>query len=742
MTLALLEFAEKIALGLVLAGEFLFLAYPIVRKYLRSRQFFAQMLYSHVLSAALMISVLWVAYSVSRSISPLVATSGLLVFGGITGTGFFVYDFAKRRLPISREGLGFILLFGFATILVVSSAISLPFSVQGDAYGYYVPLGRFLNLNPGAYVDSYYRFSLSRNFGYYALYAHADLLGGSLGSYLFLPLPFILGTIFGVIALTKKLSHQNKVPLLAATCYVLSVCFGLILKYNMFYLGNLFMATMAVYFSYFLLAGGRSFLEKAVLSLATFAMLLLYDFAFLLLIPLALGYIATQKPRLAFYVVAGLAIPLSVILSQQNVPLGFVQIQQLGPPSFVAFLSLILVVLAGIWTRSETNIDRLRISYSTILVFISAFLSELSQRIVNLFTYGFMTVDNYSLSSAVIAYMKRGYWGYQTPPDVPNTLLSIFFSDIFFGWGLLFTACGILLYRGRPEVTFFLTALPLTVLVETVNDNYFRFAIFLAPLIVVFLAVGLNRLAPRNGLLLALSLSFVALYQKAMIIVPTVDYEHRAIANPVDIALSGVAMIFVGGLYLSRRYRRAWIIASKLLDGIRRLIVRFRSLFANVPIVRSIRSRWIATGAILILCVLMISYNVLAPSRAATTNTTDTDAALVDQRVLPLVQAPSTVLMVELIHPNFNFYKDVVVIQMAQPWILENFLRLHLANVSALVTWLSVNKIRYVFVDRGLTAGNEDVFGLFHQLSTSCQTYSQCVPRYNDGRFFLLEIIS
>ena len=738
MSQILLESIEKVAVALVLTGEFLFVGYPLVRKYLTNQGLFSQLLYSHVLSTALMISVLWVAYAFSRSITPLIATSGLLVFAGITSTALFVYDFIMRRRPISREGWSFILLICFATLLVVSSAISLPFSVQGDAYAYYVPLGRYLNQYPGAYVDSYYRFSLSRNFGYYAVYAHADLLGGFLDGYRFVPIPFILGTIFGVISLSKRLTHQNRVPLLGAACYIFSVCFGLILKYNMFYLGNLFMATMALYFSYFLLSGGRSFLEKTVLPLSTFAMLLLYDFTALLMIPLAFGYVAHQKPKLVFYVVAGLALPLSLFLSQQNVSLGFIQIQRLDLPSFVAFLGLVLVVLAGIWGRSVGTFEPLRISYPAILAYIAAIASVMFQRTVNLFTYGFMTVDNYTLSSAVIAYMKRGYWGYQTPPDVANTLLSLFFSDIFFGWGLLFTAYGISLYRGRSAATFLLTALPLTVLVETVNDNYFRFAIFLAPLIVVFTAVGLCKLLQREAFLFAFSLSFAALFERATVILPTVDYEHRAIANPFDIAILSVTVFFMGMFCLPRRYQGVRTIRSTFKTIVRSLTARVQSLNAVVSALKAARSRQLVNIAILTLCVMTISYNILTIPHFAEINPTDNEAALVDRQVLPLVQAPSTVLMVELIHPNFNFYKDVVVIQMAQPWILESFLRLHLANVTALVTWLSTSKIRYVFVDRGLTAGNEEVFGLFDQLSNLCN--NTCVPRYSDGRFVLLEI--
>src|SRR5947209_20568434 len=112
-------------------------------------------------------------------------------------------------------------------------------------------------------------------------------------------------------------------------------------------------------------------------------MLLLYDFTALLLIPLALGYVAHQKPKLVFYLVAGLALPLSLVLSQQNVPLGFIQIQQLDLQSFVAFFGLVLVVLAGIWRRSVGTSEPLRISYPTILAYIATIPSVVSQKIVN-----------------------------------------------------------------------------------------------------------------------------------------------------------------------------------------------------------------------------------------------------------------------------------------------------------------------------------------------------------------------
>src|SRR6266699_4106796 len=111
-----------------------------------------------------------------------------------------------------------------------------------------------------------------------------------------------------------------------------------------------------------------------------------------------------------------------------------------------------------------------------------------------------------------------------------------------------------------------------------------------------------------------------------------------------------------------------------------------------------------------------------------------------DRGALPLIQDRSIVLTLELVHVDFNFYKDVVVVPMAQPWVLESFLRLQLSNVTSLLTWMSTNRISYLFVDQALTYGNQDAFGLFDQLSTSCSAYSQCNPLDNYGRFVLVKI--
>ena len=145
-----------------------------------------------------------------------------------------------------------------------------------------------------------------------------------------------------------------------------------------------------------------------------------------------------------------------------------------------------------------------------------------------------------------------------------------------------------------------------------------------------------------------------------------------------------------------------------------------------------------ASLLILALCVPLLSYNVLAIQHSG--EIYSVNVTLVHQQVLPLIQDKSTVLTVELVHADFNFYKDVVIIPIAEPWVLESFLRLHLANITALMNWLSSNRISYIFVDRDLMSGNQDVFGLFDQLSSSCRSFSQCNPLFDDGRFALLQI--
>jgi hypothetical protein len=734
----ILEIVVRILSGLVFVGEFLFLAYPLVRKHLGNVGFFPQLLYSHIISASTMIGVLWLAYSFSRDIVSLFVISALLVSVAVLGTALFASDLIKRKRRPSRDEWCFILLISFAVVLAISSALSLPFLVQGDAYEYYVPIGRYLNQHPGAYLDSYYRFSLSRNFGYFALYANADLLGGSFGSYLLLPIPFLLGTIFGVISLSKKITSQNTVALIAATCYIFSVYFGLLLKYNMFYLGNLLMATIALLYSYFLLVGAKSVLEKLAIAFSTFAMLLIYDFTLLLLIPLAFGCVACCKPRLVFYVLAALAIPFVLLVSTQSVSLGYAQLPQLDFGSSLAILGLIVLILAGTWRGMVRSIESPKILVPAVLVYGAAGASLLLQRVVNLFNYGFMTLASYPLSSTVLAYTKRNYWFYLTPPDVSTTIVSIFSSDMFLGWGLLFTAYGLFLNRNRPVTTFFLTVLPLIILVETVNNNYLRFAAFLVPLIVVFLASGLHTLIRKDALLVCVTISFLALLEKAATTFPRLDYEHMAIANPFDLAVFGIT-IFLATMISGIKTRFGIQLASSTLSlRARNLSMRAQQLFTRVRIVKSMGWRGLASVLILVLSVPVFSYNVLAIQYSK--ELYSSDASIVDPQVLPLIQDKSTVLTVELINTNFNFYKDVVVISMAQPWILESFLRLQIANETALVAWLVSNGIGYVFTDRGLTAVNKDVFGLFDQLSRSCYNYRQCNVRFDDGRFVLLKI--
>jgi hypothetical protein len=521
------------------------------------------------------------------------------------------------------------------------------------------------------------------------------------------------------------------VPMIAATCYVFSVFFGLFLKYNMFYLGNLLMCTIALFYCYFLLMGHRTVLEKLTLPISTFAMLLLYDYSIVLLVPLAIGYLALQKPRLAFYVAGALAVALFLVVSQQSLTLEFIKFQRLDFQSSIAFLALLVLVLVGIRGKMNGGSRPPSTIYPVILTFLAAGGSLLTQRIVNQFFYGFMSVDNYVLSSPVIGYMQRTSWFNATTPNIPNTLLSIFFSDIFFGWGLFFIAYGLFMNRGKPVATFLLSAVPLTVLVETVNNNYFRYASILAPLIVVFLAIGLQTLVRRNALLLGVSLSFVAIFERAITIYSNLDYEHRAIASPVDMALLGGTVLSAATAYFVRRNPRGRLVSAAIA-------AKVRSWTPKVHSMNSINWRRMATVLIISLCIPVMSYSVLTYHYPE--QTYNTVAHYVDQQVLPLIQERTTILTVELVHPNFDFYKDIVVVQMTQPWVLESFLRLHIANVTGLVIWLSSNGIKYVFVDRTLTAGNQDVFGLFDQLSSSCSSPSQCSPLFDDGRFVLLQI--
>jgi hypothetical protein len=230
----------------------------------------------------------------------------------------------------------------------------------------------------------------------------------------------------------------------------------------------------------------------------------------------------------------------------------------------------------------------------------------------------------------------------------------------------------------------------------------------------------------------------LALLEKAVTTFPRLDYEHMAVANPFDLAVFGITIFLAVVIYPIKRRFGIQLGSSTLTLRLRHLNMRARKLSTRLRIVKLMGWRGLASILILVLSVPVFSYNVLAIQYSK--ELYGGDASIVDREVLPLIQVKSTVLTVELVNTNFNFYKDVVVISMAQPWILETFLRLQIANETALVAWLSSNKIGYVFADRGLTSGNKDVFGLFDQLSRSCGNYPQCNVRFDDGRFVLLRI--
>lgn len=685
-----------------------------------------------------MIVALWLVYTFATSLLIMTICSAILATAGVIGTAVFVRDVIKKRRRLAREEIGFVLLIAVVIVLAVVSSLSVPFVAQGDAYAYYVPIGRYLNQYPGQFINSAYRFSLSRNFAYYALYAHADLVGGFADSYRYLPIPFLLGTILGIVSVSQRITTQKVVPPFAATCYVFSVYFGLILRFNMFSLGNLLMSTIALFYCFALLGGLERSLEKLSIPVSSFAMLLLYDYTILLLLPLALTYLASRRPRAVFFAATCVAMPFVLLISLESLSLEFVQFPKFDLQNSVAFFGLIVVILAGLKGRQGAVSSYVPSFLSIILAYAGAIGSLSLQEILNLFNFGFATVANYPLSAPVLAYAQTTGWFYQTPPDVVGTTVSILFSDAFFGWGLFFTLYGIVHHRGSTTATFFLTLIPLAILIETVNNNYLRFATFLVPLIVVFLSLGLVSLIRKNAFQIGVALTLSALLLKAVTTFPTLDYEHRAIPNPIYVGVFAILVLIATsyfGLTRSLRDReRARFIRN--LEGVLR--TNLRQVLDKFRYLSSMRWRWVLSIVMIALSVSLLSYNVLTDKYPS--ETYPADAKFVDQHVLPLILDKSTVVTVELVHADFNFYKNLIIIPMSQPWVLESFLRLQISNTTQLVTWLNSSRVNYVFLDLGLVSSNPAVFGVFNQLSTSCQTLPHCGIAYDDGRFVLIRL--
>jgi hypothetical protein len=107
---------------------------------------------------------------------------------------------------------------------------------------------------------------------------------------------------------------------------------------------------------------------------------------------------------------------------------------------------------------------------------------------------------------------------------------------------------------------------------------------------------------------------------------------------------------------------------------------------------------------------------------------------------LPLLKDGTRVLTVELIYPNFHFYKRVEEVRLAQPWLLDNYLRRRLNNTDDLLIWLKLERIGYVFIDRHFSSNPE--FSLVMSLASYCMNKIECSVKWDDGRFVLIELRS
>jgi hypothetical protein len=106
--------------------------------------------------------------------------------------------------------------------------------------------------------------------------------------------------------------------------------------------------------------------------------------------------------------------------------------------------------------------------------------------------------------------------------------------------------------------------------------------------------------------------------------------------------------------------------------------------------------------------------------------------------VLPLLEDGSRVLTVELVYPNFHFYKHIEEVRLTQPWILDNYLRQNINDTQHLIMWLKSERIKYIFIDRWLSGNPE--FSLIMKLFSNSINSNEYSIIWDDGRFALLEL--
>lgn len=717
----------------IITSEFALAGYPLARKYLRSESWVTQLFYSHIVSVSLVASVLWVSYRTLQSFTLIAVISALLIAIGFAGLSLFAYDRLKMtRIRLSFEGTTWITVIVVAFILAVLYGLVMPFRQAGDAYGYYAPIGAFINSNLGTYLSSAYSYSLTRDFGYYAIFAQSDLIGllaGAGEAYRLLPAPFVLGMILGVVTVTRRISKDPGFTLLTLVTLTFSVFLMLLLKYNMFYIGNLLMVTLSLLYCDFLLTPSPSRVHQAILAVSTFAFTWVYNLTLILVVPFAVAYFAQRKPRLTAALWSTMGLVVVVVFGLGQTTLGFLKVQQLQIPSSIALLGLFLVTPLILWNVSRLMSKGISLTWNPMLALgLSGGFSMGTQALANVLNFGFVSLDTYHFSNPVQAYMARNGWFSTQTIDIPTSLASLSFSDVFLGWGLFFTAYGLWKNRTNPIATYLLSVLPLILFYVSLSGNYFRHALFLGPLVAVFLALGARNLLGRLAIPSILIASSLVLLQRGLTTFSSIDFEHKAILSLwyVPIAIISLSAFLVIRI-LEKKRGISYFPRPADVDPSLHSEKRTHFHVSNIAIV-----------LLLLICTSLLVSNLVVAKYTQEVYTND--VVLLNSNVLPLIPVNSKVLTVELVHPNFQLQKTMEVVQMAQPWILENFLREGINNSSALLAWLRSDHIGFVLVDRGLTVGNQDVFGLFQQLPLDCPTLGGCAILYNDGRFVFLKL--
>jgi hypothetical protein len=729
---------EFLAASIFLAN-YLFLGYPILRNHLRTR-FITLLFYSHITSVGISVLFLMVAYLMLTEKHYLLGGVTLFTCFGMIGGACFVYDVLKLHKKFNVEDAIIILYVFAASFTIVYIGLNIDYRAVGDAYNSYVPIGGYINEHLNDYTHSSYRFSLSRNFAQYILYAQADLVGTLFGipAYRLLPLPFVVSSILGGVALTKELSHHPFTGLVFTALYTISVYFLLLLKYNMYYLGNLFMVSLSLFHCLYLSEKEKSKALNILLVISSFSIVFLYDYALFLLFPFVTT-IMTQSKRKVFWSLAiflGISIP--IVMSIPEMSFGLTRLPRISLEDSLVFSGIILIsvlnaIIGGYrHFNMDSKKDFLRPLFFTI---IPAIISVLIQRLANNLLFGFTSVDSIELTEEVRQFMQRNFLYVTTNYGLVRTLVSVLFSDVFFGWGFLLTTVGLFLIRATPIRSYFLSLLPLTLLVLSFNDMYFRFGLFLGPFFMIFLALGVSYIMGRY-LFLAQMISLLALVHRVFTTFPSVDYEHKVLLMEPYVYFQFILLATILLVILLRRKK----------IRLRVIMCRTTSKEGHIKLIGENKNKQLKTFSFILVPTifsLIFGSTVLIQTGVTEKYLSEIypeDIGQVYIHVLPLLEDGTRVLTVELIRPNFHFYKHVEEVRLVNPWLLDNYLRRHLNNTDDLLMWLKLERIEYVFIDRHLS--NNPEFLLVMSLASYCMNKIECSVKWDDGRFVLIELRS